>query len=94
MVLGVSRAGRDEFWELVVGRGVSICGAAGAVGVSGSTGYRWFKQSGGVRPSISISSGWRLSLVERDEISAAVAAGDTVRAIAARLGRRPRETAQ
>ncbi len=44
---------------------------------------------GGVRPAIRLRSCRHLSLVEREEISRGVAAGESLRMVAARLGRAP-----
>ena len=44
---------------------------------------------GGVRPPVRSRSSRHLSLVEREEISRGVAAGDSVRMVATRLGRAP-----
>ena len=44
---------------------------------------------GGVRPEPRRRSPWHLSLIEREEISRGVAAGDSLRMVAARLGRAP-----
>ncbi len=44
---------------------------------------------GGVRPGPRRRSPWNLSLIEREEISRGVAAGDSLRMVAARLGRAP-----
>ncbi len=44
---------------------------------------------GGVRPPVRHRSPQHLSLVEREEISRGVAAGDSLRMVAARLGRAP-----
>ncbi len=44
---------------------------------------------GGVRPQPRRRSPWHLSLIEREEISRGVAAGESMRCIAVRLGRAP-----
>ncbi len=44
---------------------------------------------GGVRPEPRRRSPWHLSLIEREEISRGVAAGESMRCIAVRLGRAP-----
>jgi transposase, IS30 family len=83
-----------RFW-VVVRTGVVLDDAAAAVGVSKTVALRWFRQAGGVIPASargqrSPSSGVaRLSFSEREEIALRRAAGDTVRAVALRLGRSP-----
>jgi IS30 family transposase len=64
--------------------------AALAVNVSRSTGRSWFVHGGGM-PSVSLAepSGRYLSLVEREELALARAAGEGVRSIARRLRRSP-----
>jgi IS30 family transposase len=46
-------------------------------------------RTGGIRPPERCRSSWALSLGEREEISRALVTGESVRAIAARLGRAP-----
>ncbi len=78
--------------------GESITDIAAAIGCSRATIGRFLKQTGGVaiaqepwRPSWARSrtASRRLSFVEREEISRGLRAGDSLRAIAARLGRAP-----
>ena len=79
------------FWELI-GQGVAPLDAGVAVGVSAGTGRRWFADSGGVKPrltDIGPRRRPRLSFEEREEISVGVAAQESVRHIARRLGRAP-----
>jgi IS30 family transposase len=66
--------------------------AAWAVGVSRPTGYRWFREAGGVIPRAARipendQKGTRLSVREREEIAVGVAAKQTATAIAKELGR-------
>ena len=70
--------------------GLLIDDAAAAIGVSRSTGWRLFAESGGVIPSWSepVARG-RLSSLEREDIACLRAAGHGVRAIARELGRDP-----
>jgi len=79
------------FWELI-GQGVAPLDAGVAVGVSAGTGRRWFADSGGVKPRLTDVGPRRrprLSFEEREEISVGVAAQESVRHIARRLGRAP-----
>jgi IS30 family transposase len=78
-----------KFWRLVR-EGLVAADAAAGVGVSGSTGARWFRRRGGVIPSIvEEPRGNRLSLAEREEIACLRAQRLGVREIARRLGRDP-----
>lgn len=81
----------DEFWRLV-GQGWSPREAGVAVGVSASAGRSWFAAVGGVKPQ-RVSPGPRrrprLSFEEREQIALGVAAKESVRDIARRLGRAP-----
>ena len=51
--------------------------------------YQRVQASGGIRPTIPIRAARHLSLEEREEISRGLAAGDSLRQIAIRLGRCP-----
>ena len=62
---------------------------ARALGRSTGTVQAVVARSGGVRPPQRRRAADRLTLVEREEISRGVAAGDSARAIAGRLGRAP-----
>lgn len=78
-----------KFWQQIRS-GLIAVEAAEAVGVSRATGQRLFGRSGGVTPSIvNPSSGYRLSLAEREEIACLRAAKHGVREIARSLGRDP-----
>lgn len=80
-----------RFWDHIRS-GLSARDAAAAVGVSEMSGQRWFADAGGVRPQ---SSGDqprqrpRLSFEEREEIALGMAARESIRSIAKRLGRAP-----
>jgi IS30 family transposase len=65
--------------------------AAIAVGVSETTGKRWFLQAGGVVPPYvhAIPTGLRLSIEEREEIALGAARLETIGYIARSIGRAP-----
>src|SRR6185312_4693159 len=71
------KAVRRRYWELV-GEGVAPWTAAARLGVSETTGGRWFRHAGGVKPQFSDpgDTKWqRLSAAEREEISIGRARG-------------------
>jgi transposase, IS30 family len=75
------------FWE-GIGSGLGVAEAAVAAGADEQLGRRWFRQAGGVRSNgAGRVSGRFLSVAEREEIAVGLAAGESVRAIAGRLGR-------
>jgi len=83
------RALQVGFWE-GVRSGLGIAEAGLAAGVGHEVAFRWFKQAGGVKSNGPRPvSGRYLSLVEREEIAVGLAAGQSVRVIAAGLGRSP-----
>jgi IS30 family transposase len=80
---------RVRFWE-GIGAGMATKEAGWAAGVSHETARRWFIEAGGVMGNGPGPVGGRyLSLAEREEIAVGRAAGQSVRAIAAGLGRAP-----
>ena len=87
-------AGRDErrrFWAAIAA-GRASEDAAVETGVSQAVGTRWFRQAGGMppsmfRPSAKPLSGRSLSFAEREEIALLRAQGCSMREIARRLGR-------
>lgn len=75
------------FWA-GVRAGLGVEEAAAAVGVSGSKGWGWFGDRGGVMPPVTAGRRARcLSFAEREEIAVLRAAKLGVRKIAERLGR-------
>jgi IS30 family transposase len=75
------------FWAALQ-RGEFITDAAEAVGTYRKQGSRWVIASGGVRPRRGRNlQGRYLSFVEREQIALGRAAGESMRSIAARLGR-------
>jgi transposase, IS30 family len=85
----VPRAVQARFWE-GVRSGLWIEEAGAAAGVGQQISHRWFKAAGGVKSNgPRPASGRYLSVAEREEIAVGLAAGESVRAIAARLGRSP-----
>ena len=80
-----------RFWDHIHS-GLSAREAAVAVGVSEMSGQRWFADAGGVRPQFPDDQPRqrpRLSFEEREEIALGVAARESIRSIAKRLGREP-----
>jgi IS30 family transposase len=83
------RAVEAKFWE-GMRSGLGVAEAGRAAGVSHEMGYRWFRRAGGVKSNGPRPAGCRyLSVGEREEIAVGLAAGESVRVIAARLGRSP-----
>jgi IS30 family transposase len=88
MSFGPSRSVRRGFWVLIRA-GVPPTLAGVAVGVSRSSGTRWFVQAGGM-PSLSLVPalpGRHLSLADREAILAGLSAGWCYAAIGRQIGR-------
>jgi transposase, IS30 family len=83
------RALHAQFWEGVrLGLGVEEAGRAAGVGPVRA--FEWFKQAGGVKSNGPRPAGGRyLSVGEREEIAVGLAAGESLRSVARRLGRSP-----
>jgi len=78
-----------QFWE-GIRSGLAVAEAGQAAGVGQDIAFRWFKQAGGVKSNGPRPAGGRyLSVREREEIAVGLAAGESVRMIAVRLGRAP-----
>jgi transposase, IS30 family len=78
-----------QFWG-AVRQGLSIPEASALVCVSRVTGWRWFRDRGGVMPPVLAGRpGARLSFAEREEIAVLRAERKGVREIARALGRSP-----
>src|SRR5689334_4145659 len=77
-----------EFWQLIRA-GRSTEEASAAVGVSSTSGERWFAQAGGMSP-IELdrpSSGYRLTIEDREQIAVGIALNESYAAIGARIGK-------
>lgn len=88
---GVSNRRRRQrlFWEAIV-EGDSSEQAAAQAEVSAAVGARWFREAGGMRPSLVVTpSGRYLSFEEREEIALLRAQQVGIREIASRIGRSP-----
>src|SRR3954452_17443606 len=84
----MSVAEKLEIWRLVRG-GVSFRVIGRRLGRSDATIQQYVGLTGGVRPRERSRAANQLSLGEREEISRGMAAGESVRAVAGRLGRSP-----
>lgn len=86
---GVPVEVRRRFWRLVRGGYGDVPAASAEIGVSWRTGWRWFREAGGVIPPVQEPTGLRLSFAEREEIAHRHTTGEGVRAIAETMGRSP-----
>lgn len=84
----LSPADIDEIWERLRS-GHSVKPTARALGLSTSTVRSYLIRCGGIRPDPRHRGAGHLSLEEREEISRGLAAGQSLRVIAAGLGRSP-----
>ena len=83
-----------EFWDLIRA-GLLVEEASACLGLPASTGRHWFRRLGGVKPRVQSSvrvrepAYRRLSVGEREEILRGMERGESMRVIAARIGRAP-----
>jgi IS30 family transposase len=75
--------------ERLIWGGETFAAAAAVVGCSTKSIQRYLALNGGLKQRVKERSALRLSLAEREELSRGLVAGDTLRAIAKRLGRAP-----
>ena len=83
---GLSAVGKKELWKRWRA-GESISDIARALHKAPGSIHGMLEATGGISPPERCRRGCALTLVEREEISRGLAAGDSLRAIAARLGR-------
>jgi IS30 family transposase len=84
----LSPADIDEIW-VRMRAGHAVKPTARSLGLATSTVRTYLLRCGGIRPDPRHRAGGRLSFEEREEISRCLAAAQSLRAIAARLGRSP-----
>jgi len=83
---GLSEATKDAIWELRA-RGLSEAEIGRRIGFPRATVSRYVARFGGIRPRPQRRAARSLRLSEREEISRAIARGESARAIARALGR-------
>jgi len=85
---GFTNAQRQELWDRYQ-RGESLNAIARALGKRSSSIYNHLRPTGGIRPAPRKRSRSALTLVEREEISRGIVAGQSIRETARTLGRAP-----
>jgi IS30 family transposase len=85
---GFTNAQRQELWDRYQ-RGESLNAIARALGKRSSSIYNHLRPTGGIRPAPRKRSRLALTLVEREEISRGIVAGQSIRETARTLGRAP-----
>jgi IS30 family transposase len=84
----MTEADKAEVWQRY-GNGASAAMIARALGFAPVSVAEFIRNAGGIRPQTPCRSSRQLSLEEREEISRGLAAGESLRSIACRLGRAP-----
>jgi transposase, IS30 family len=84
----LSHADRSKIECLIQG-GATFATVGASVGCSTKSIQRFLALTGGIRRRVKERSPLRLSLSDREELSRGLVAGDSLRAVAARLGRAP-----
>ena len=90
---GFGAAGKTELWDRWQ-RGESLKAIGRAFGKPSSSIYCQLAPHGGIRPARRRRSRLALTLVEREEISRGIAAAETARSMARKLGRSPSTVAR
>ena len=85
---GFTNAQRQDLWDRYQ-RGESLNAIARALGKRSSSIYNHLRPTGGIRPAPRKRSRLALTLVEREEISRGIVAGQSIRETARTLGRAP-----
>jgi len=85
---GFTNARRQELWDRYQ-RGESLNAIARALGKRSSSIYNHLRPTGGIRPAPRKRSRLALTLVEREEISRGIVAGQSIRETARALDRAP-----
>ena len=92
-VWGFSAAAKAELWDRWE-RGETLKAIGRAFGKPSSSIYYQLAPHGGIRPALRHRSKLALTLVEREEISRGIAAAESMRSMARKLGRSPSTVAR
>jgi transposase, IS30 family len=90
MRLPPRRDHQREFWRLIRA-GSCIADASACLGIEETAGRRWFRKAGGMPPLCLVEpvASRFLTIADREQILVGITAGDSIRAIAARIDRSP-----